>query len=375
MRRGRKAPDTPDMIPVRIPSLLLVALCACSSSPSGTVVFGAAGPFTQAYGLANKQGIQLAADEINARPTWSKARHLEIRFKDDSGSGIVASSIAQRFVDSTDIVAVVGHVNSSAMVSAAHVYDKHLAAVATTATSPSLTGISPWAFRVTQSDSANGITIARFANKLGRKRAAILYENDSYGRGLAENFRKNFSGQIIAIDPVSAAANQSFDAFVSWYKRERPDVVFVAGTDAAGLAFLKEARRQQLDADLMGGDGWQTLASSPLAEGIYVGAPFSAQDPRPEVQTFVAAYEKKFNSAPDGNAALAYDATKLLAAAVEKVGPNREKIRDYLAGLTAGNAYRGVTGTIRFRPDGDPVGKGIVMTRVRNGALQVEANQ
>jgi branched-chain amino acid transport system substrate-binding protein len=363
------------MMLVRSRFLLLVTLCACSNSTSGTIAFGAAGPFTQAYGLANKQGIQLAADEINAQPTWSGARHLEIRFKDDSGSGSLASSIAQQFVESTDIVAVVGHVTSGAMVAAARVYDKHLAAVATTATSPSLTGISPWAFRVTQSDSANGITIARFANKLGRKRAAILYENDSYGRGLADNFRKNFEGQIIAIDPVSAVAGQSFDAFVSWYKREHPDVVFVAGTDAAGLAFLKEARRQQLSADLVGGDGWQTLASSPLAEGIYVGAPFSAQDPRPEVQTFVASYEKRFNVAPDGNAALAYDATKLLAAAVEKVGPNREKIRAYLAGLTAANAYRGVTGTIRFRPDGDPVGKGIVMTLVRNGALQVEANQ
>jgi branched-chain amino acid transport system substrate-binding protein len=151
--------------------------------------------------------------------------------------------------------------------------------------------------------------------------------------------------------------------------------VFVAGTDAAGLAFLAEARRQQLTADLVGGDGWQTLASSPLANGIYVGAPFSAQDPRPEVQAFVAAYKKKFNATPDGNAALAYDATELLAAAVEKVGPDRKKIRDYLAGLTEASAHRGVTGTIRFRPDGDPIGKGIVMTRVRNGALEVEASR
>lgn len=356
--------------------LLLAALGACSQGPSNaTVTFGAAGPWTQAYGEANKNGIQLALDEINAGPAWQGGRQLEIVFADDSGNGVRASAVAQQFVDSARIVAVVGHVNSGAMVSAARVYDKHLAAVATTATSPALTGISRWAFRVIPSDSANAMQIAQFANKLGSKRAAVLYENNPYGRGLADNFQKNFTGTIISIDAIAEGDEQTFEPFVSWYKRERPDLVFVAGTDASGTAFLKEARRQQLSANLVGGDGWQTLAPSDLAEGIYVGAPFSAQDPRPEVQAFVSAYQRKYHASPDGNAALAYDATKLLARAVEKVGADRVKIRDYLASLNDGSAYRGVTGTIRFRTDGDPVGKGIVMTRVHRGALQVEGDR
>jgi branched-chain amino acid transport system substrate-binding protein len=355
-------------------SVALLALAACAHGSRDTVAFGAAGPWDKAYGDANKKGIELAVDEINATPPWQN-RQLTIVFANDSGNGVRASSVAQQFVDSAPIVAVVGHVTSGAMVYAAHVYDKHLAAVATTATSPSLTGISPWAFRVIPSDSANGLTIARFANRLGRKRASVLYENNPYGRGLAENFRKSFAGDIISIDPISDRGDQSFEPFVSWYKRAKPDIVFVAGTDPSGLAFLKEARRQQLTADLVGGDGWQTLSPSALAEGIYVGAPFSAEDPRPEVRTFVAAYTKKYSAVPDGNAALAYDATKLLATAVEKVGPDRAKIRDYLATLTEGTAYHGVTGTIRFRPDGDPIGKGIVMARVHHGALQVESSQ
>jgi branched-chain amino acid transport system substrate-binding protein len=355
---------------------IVVAGSACSRTPSsGVVTFGAAGPFSQAYGVANKRGIDLAMEEINATPAWSSARRLNIIFADDSGTGSRASMVAQSFVDSTNVVAVVGHVTSGAMVSAAHVYDSKLAAIATTATSPALTGISKWTFRVIPSDSANGMTIAQFVNKLGRKRAAVLYENNAYGRGLTDNFRKSFTGQIISIDPIAEGDEQSFEAFVSWYKREKPDVVFVAGTDASGIAFLKEARRQQFDATLVGGDGWQTVAPNALAEGAYVGAPFSAQDPRPEVQSFVNSYKKKYNVLPDGNAALAYDATKLLAQAVERVGPDRLKIRDYLAGLTEATAYHGVTGTIRFRPDGDPIGKSMVITRVHDGALQVEAGQ
>lgn len=353
-------------------SFLLLALTACTGASTQSVTLGAAGPWSKAYGKANRNGIELAVDEINASPEWS-GRHLRILFADDSGDGVRASRVAQDFVDSARVVAVVGHVNSSAMVSAAHVYDGQLAAVATTATSPTLTGISSWTFRVIPSDSANGLTIARFADKLGRKRAAVLYENNSYGRGLADNFRRSFHGQIISIDPIAEGDEQSFEPFVSWYKSLQPDLVFVAGTDASGLAFLTEARRQQLTADLVGGDGWQTLAPSALAEGIYVGAPFSAQDPRPEVRTFVQAYSRKYNALPDGNAALAYDATKLLAMAALKSGADRKKIRDFLANLSNGDAYSGVTGKIRFRADGDPVDKGIVMTRVHRGMLQVEA--
>ena len=63
-------------------------------------------------------------------------------------------------------------------------------------------GISPWVFRMISSDSVNGLRIARFCRKLGRGRAAILYENDSYGRGLAEAFRRNFSGDVVSIDPI-----------------------------------------------------------------------------------------------------------------------------------------------------------------------------
>jgi len=120
--------------------LLLVSLLVTAScGTGGSLTFGAAGPWKEGYGAMNRRGIELALQEINARPERAGSP-LRIDFQDDEGSGQVASRIAQRFVDQKDIVAVVGHVNSGAMVAAAQVYDGHLAAVATTATSPALTG-------------------------------------------------------------------------------------------------------------------------------------------------------------------------------------------------------------------------------------------
>ena len=351
--------------------LLLLLLAACTRGGSSTVTFGAAGPWKQGYGVMTKRGIELALEEINARPE-RQAHPLRIVFQDDDGDGQKASRIAQQFVDSSYISAVIGHVNSGAMVAAAQVYDGHLAAVATSATSPALTGISPWAFRVISSDSANGIDIARFANRLGLKRAAILYENNTYGRGLSDSFRRGFAGEVISMDPISEGGEQPFEPFVSYYKQRKPDVVFVAGTDASGLAFLKEVRRQQLAVDLIGGDGWSGLSVDTLrSQGVFAGVPFTAQDPRPEAQKFVQAFEARYHLSPDNNAALAYDATQLLYQASQAVGPDREKIRDWLAGLTPETAYHGVTGAISFLPTGDPVGKSVVMTRIDHGRLRV----
>jgi branched-chain amino acid transport system substrate-binding protein len=350
---------------------VLVALAGCSRAPSDTVWFGAAGPSHDANGAANQRGAELALDEINT--AHGQSRRFNIKFMDDSANGVRAAGVAQDFVNDPKVVAVVGHVNSGAMMAAAKVYDGRLPAIATAATSPALSGISRWTFRVISSDSLNGLRIATHMGRLGRKRAAVLYENNAYGRGLADAFRRGFSGEIVGIDPVSDRPGEDLEPFVTWYKQQHADLVFVAGTAASGLAFIKEARRQQITADLVGGNGWATMVGDPLADGAYFPTPFNAADPRPEVQAFVAAYKKKYNETPTAYAALAYDATKLLAQAVDKVGPDRIKIRDYLASLP--ESYHGVTGPIAFGPNGDPKDKSMLMARIRQGALQVESNQ
>lgn len=356
-------------------TLLALALAAPAScqrfgAASEPVVFGAAGPWSQGYGAMNKRGMELAVAELNAAGGVG-GRPLQLLSRDDEGSGARAAAIAQEFVADRNVVAVVGHVNSGAMVAAARIYDGHLAALATTATSPDLTGISPWVFRTISSDSTNGLDIARFARRLGRRRAAILYENNSYGRGLTESFRRNFDGVVVSVDPIAEDAHD-FEPYVSYFKQRAPDVVFVAGTERSGIGLLREARRQKLAADFIGGDGWTGIvADSAASEGAYVAAPFTAEDPRPEARRFAEAFRRRYQLEPDGNAALGYDATMVLARAVAERGTDRAAVRDYLTTLGERGGHAGVTGTIRFLPSGDPQGRGVVMTRIRGGKLLV----
>jgi branched-chain amino acid transport system substrate-binding protein len=349
----------------------LVLLAGCSSGGDSYTI-GAAGPWKEGYGVMSRRGIDLAVDEIN-RAGGINGTPLKVIARDDEASGARATEIAQEFVANPSVLGVVGHVNSGAMLAAATIYDGQLSAVATTASSPDLSGVSKWTFRVISSDSLNGVILARFASRIGGtseqlKNASILYENDAYGRGLADAFRKAFRGTIISFDPISE--DVSAEPFVSFFKLRQPGIVFVAGREKSALAILREAKRQGFNAVFIGGDGWQSIVTDTAAsEGAYVGTSFNAEDPSPDVQRFVKAFEAKYSTRPDAFAALAYDATKLLAEALAKKGRDRRGVRDYLASLNSANPFDGVTGPVYFNAQGDPIGMGFRVAQVVSGQL------
>lgn len=356
--------------------LAAAALSAgCGEAGSGDkIVIGAAGPWTEGYGIMARRGIDLALEELNATEAF-RDRPLVVQAFDDKANGETGAQVAQQLVSADSIVAVVGHLNSGAMIAASKIYEGKIAAVGVSTSSPELTGISPWLFRVISSDSSNAADLAEYANRTGKTRVALLYENDAYGRGLVEAFRRGYKGQVVSLDPITAE-ERDFSVFVQYYQQRRPDLVFVAGLEGTGLAFLKAAKAARLGGDFMGSDGWSGLTIDTTAsDGAIVGTPFSPLDQRAGARAFVAAFRKKYDGMnPDDKAALAYDATKAVALAIRKVGPDRKKIRDYLAAIPEQDVFEGATGRIRFRPDGDPENKSIVVTRIRRGAFVVEGD-
>jgi len=355
-----------------VSSLALLSLFACAGSKEPYVV-GAVGPWKQGYGLQNLQGVQLAAAEIN-KAGGIDGHPLKVIERDDAGDGPQAMKIAQEFVANRSISAVIGHVNSSGMLAAAPIYDGELTAVATSATSPDLTGISSWVFRVISSDSLNGIALANFASRFGQRgptTVSVLYENNTYGRGLADSFRRSFHGDILSLDPINADLPTA-EPYVSYLKARKPRIVFVAGRVSSGLKILQEARRQGFNPIFVGGDGWQgILADTATSEGAYIGMSFTPEDPSPAARAFVAAFKQKFNTAPDAHAALAYDATRLVAQALKEKGADRRAVRDYLRSLNRETAYAGLTGPAFFEDNGDPVGMRFRVLRAHNGALML----
>lgn len=344
----------------------MVVLAGCHSE-TGPLVIGAVGPWHFSFLERVKMAIELAVEEIDASGGIN-GRALQVVFANDSADAELAAGIAGEFVADQRVRAVLGPLNSGALLAAARVFDGRLAAISPTAVSPDLTGISRWVFRLMTNDSVFAIVLGERASRIGR-RVAILYDNNSFGRGGAETFRRNFRGVIVSYDPVPPGTTD-FGPFIQYYRSRSVDLVYVAGINTTGLEFLRERRRLGFTAAVLGADTWATdIPDSAMAEGAYIAARFSILDPRSEAQRFAAAFRSRFGIEADGLAAYAYDAVHLLARSLAEGGTSRRAVRDFLASLDSTNVWRGVTGPVAFTSGGDPAFRSFALMQVRNGRL------
>src|SRR5437588_9772578 len=154
--------------PLRRSALVGAALVlAACSRPSGPIVIGLAGPFSQARGTSMLRAAELAVDQINARG-GVRGRLLKLKPADDSGSENTALRVAEQLYADPAVVAVVGHLSSDPSKAAARVYGagpSPLAMISPSACNPDLAGINPYFFRVCPSYVQQGPQPARSARE------------------------------------------------------------------------------------------------------------------------------------------------------------------------------------------------------------------
>ena len=168
--------------------------------------------------------------------------------------------IAQEFVENPTVLAVVGHVNSGAMSRRQECTTGACPPLPRPATSPDLTGISSWTFGSSRVIGERPPARA-LRREAGRHRVAILYANNSYGRGLTDAFSRHFAGDIISVEPIGDGANQNFEPFVSYYRRARPDLIFVAARSVGHHARRARDPRQRSASSSSEADGWTASPS------------------------------------------------------------------------------------------------------------------
>jgi branched-chain amino acid transport system substrate-binding protein len=351
----------------------LPLLAACQERASGEVVLGVAAPLQEEYGRSVRQGAELAMRELNAA-----GARIRLDFKDDRRDAGHAIAVAKELADDPRVVAVVGHNNSGTTLSAAPVYSAgRVPAVAISATSPSISRLGPWIFRVASSDSSNAVELARVAAAEGRS-IAILYANDDYGQALTRDFTAALGAagrRVVQSDPYLEDM-KDFRPYLRRLKARGVDLVFLAGSEQGATTLVPQAREVGLDARFLGGDGIEGLAGrGAMYDGTRIGVLFHA-DASPEARRFAQAYRGAYGRSPDSSAALAYDAVRLVARAAAEAGADREKIRGYLERVGAPGgapAFVGVAGEVRFDAHGDPVGKPFVVGVARAGQVALDA--
>jgi branched-chain amino acid transport system substrate-binding protein len=359
---------------------LLLGLGACGADRSDAIYIGFAGPIELEFGEAARRGAEMAIEEINDAGGIN-GRPLVLDVKDDMMERERAIEVATQFRDEGKVVAVIGHINSAATIAAADIYNhptNGVLEISPGATSPELSGKGEWTFRVLPTDLHQGSALAGLAfTRLGLRRAAVIYANDEYGRGVLHAFAPAFSelgGDVIAQDPFLASMMESETTFDPYLQRAIDgdmDALVIVGVGEEALYVLRAARRLGYTGAVMGADGLTDLKDAgEIAEGIYITAGFLPDRPTEAAQNFVRHYQEHFSHLPRDGAAHAYDAVKLVAQGLREVGANRRALRDYVAAVgTSAPQFEGVTGTIILDKNGDVVDKELTIGVIRNNEI------
>lgn len=340
------------------------------SSPQPTqvvqkpILLAVAGPFTgdsSEFGVQIKMSVELAAEELNAKGGIG-GRPIQLMLEDDAGNPAEAYNVATKIASNPNVLAVIGHFNSSCSLAAKSAYtEAKMVMFSPASTNVNVTKNSDYVFRNIFTDDFQGQSLARYAGEiLGAKKVAILFDNDDYGRGLKESFKKKAEtlGVTIVSETAYAKDTNDFRSQLTTLQGYQPDLLLVAGLYKHAAVIAKQARELGIKTPLIGGDGvfseqFITLAGQ-AAEGTYVSCPFLFELGGERAKKFAEQFRAKYNREPDAWAALSYDAFQLIIKGIETNGPSREGIHRYLKAINSpATAYEGLTGKTFFDEEGD----------------------
>jgi len=358
---------------------------ASGKATSKPIVLAVAAPFTgdsSEFGVQIKMAIELAVEELNAQ-NGINGRPVQLIMEDDAGNPAEAQNVATKIASNPDVLAVIGHFNSSCSLAAKNAYSEaKMVMFSPASTNVNVTKNSDYVFRNIFTDEFQGQSLARYAGTvLNAKKVAILFDNDDYGRGLKESFSRKAQtlGMSIVSETAYAKDTNDFRSQLTTIKSYNPDIILIAGLYKHAAVIAKQARELGITTPLIGGDGvfseqFITLAGQ-AAEGTYVSCPFLFELGGERAKKFAEAFRKKYNREPDAWAALSYDAFQLIVKAIREKGASREAIHQYLKGINSpATAYDGLTGKTFFDEEGD-CRKPIQVAVVKNGKFVAAEKQ
>ena len=311
------------------------------------------------YGIAIRNGFQLAAEEINAAG-GIQGNTLQLVIEDEQGKKEEAINVFKKLIFQDKVLMVFGPTLSNSA-QAAHPVAQAAKTVAfgTSNTADGITSIGNYVFRnsVTEADVLPE-TIKTAVRLAGVKKVAVLYGNDDvFTKSGYDNFKKALADLNIPVTTTEtfAKGDVDFKAQLTKIKASQPDAIVLSALIAEGAPIMVQARQIGINLPVIGGNGMNSTKIFDLAKGasdnLYVGSPWAASNDTPENTRFIKAYTAKYKMAPDQFAAQAYDALYIASQALRKVtlSGNLSQDRAALQAALPTVSWKGATGDFQFR--------------------------
>lgn len=347
--------------------LMLVICLVAGTATAGTIKVGLMAPLTGAWaseGQDMRQIVELLADEINTGGGIN-GQKLEVITEDDGGDPRTAALAAQR-LSTRGIVAVIGTYGSAVTEASQGIYDEAgIIQVANGSTAIRLSEKKMANFmRTCPRDDEQGLVAYKALKKGNYKRIAILHDNSSYAKGLADETKallKKEGMNIVFYEALTPKEND-YNAILTKMKSKDPDVVFFTGYYGEAGLLLRQKMEMNWNVPFLGGDATNNpdlvkIAGKDAAKGFRFLSPPVPQDlDTPEATSFMNAYQKKYNAKPGSVwAVLAGDGLRVVAQAIKATKSTQPtKMVSYLKNDL--KKFPALTGQISFDAKGDRVG-------------------
>ncbi len=338
-------------------SLLLLAFPAAAKD---TVRIAFIGPLTggvSANGIGGRNSADLAVRVRNA-DSATKYKY-ELVVLDDECKPNIGVQVATKAAADRRIIAGVTHYCSAVAMGTVDVYHKFgLPVIVWGAVLPDVT----YAHDYDEVHRVNGTMInqnevaAKFMAGLKYKRWVIIHDTTDYGKGHNKYFSEDIArlgGTVLGTFGVTAD-QQDFNAELTKIKELKPEVIYFGGLTPIGVRIRSQMEKLGIRAVFQGTSGIVSDAFieglGPLAEGALAFREGAPAEKLPGGKIFLEQYQKqKYADPPEAYGAFAYAAASLIIDAIEKVGPDRKKVR---AELNATRDHQSIVGTVTFDDHG-----------------------
>ena len=354
----------PTLLSKKLASSLLALSAGLAAAQVGAadIRIGAAealtGPAAK-YGIAIKNGLTLAIDEVNGKGGVNSNK-LALVIEDEQGKKEEAINVFKKLIFQDKVLMIFGPtLSNSAFAADPIAAAAKIVVFGTSNTADGISAMGPTVFRnsVMEADVLP-VTVKAAVKQFGLKKVAVVYGNDdAFTKSGYDVFKSTLDAQKIAITATEtyAKGDVDFKAQLTKIKATNPDAIVCSCLAEEAANIILQTRTLGMKQPFVGGNGFNSPKlfeiARDAADNTVMGSPWSSENLTAANKAFIAAYKTRFNGDPDQFAAQAYDAVHIVAAALTKVKltgtleKDRAALRDALPTIK----IEGATGPFAFR--------------------------